>query len=54
VKAAGAVGAVPYVCGAIAMLLVARHSDLLGNRKGLVMGSLGVAVTGLVVTMVFR
>lgn len=50
----GFVGAVPYICGAIAMLLVARYSDLLGNRKGLVMGCLGVAVIGLVVTMVFR
>lgn len=41
-------------CTPIAMLLVARYSDLIGNRKCLVMGSLGVAVTGLVVTMVFR
>jgi ACS family tartrate transporter-like MFS transporter len=50
----GLVGAIPYFCGAIAMLLVARYSDLLGNRKGLVMSSLAVAVLGLVVTMVFR
>jgi MFS transporter, ACS family, tartrate transporter len=50
----GLVGAIPYVCGAVAMLLVARYSDLLGNRKSLVMGSLAVAVIGLVVTMVFR
>lgn len=50
----GLVGAIPYVCGAVAMILVARYSDLLGNRKGLVMGCLAVAVLGLVVTMVFR
>jgi ACS family tartrate transporter-like MFS transporter len=50
----GLVGAIPYIFGAAAMLLVARYSDLLGNRKSLVMGSLAVAVLGLVVTMVFR
>jgi len=50
----GLVGAIPYVCGAIAMLLVARYSDVLGNRKPIVMTTLAVAVLGLVVTMVFR
>ncbi|MCW2778618.1 MAG: putative transporter [Frankiales bacterium] len=50
----GFVGAVPYVCGAVAMLLVARYSDLAGNRKHVVMAALGTAVLGLVVTMVFR
>ncbi|AJR18635.1 MFS transporter [Pimelobacter simplex] len=50
----GLVGAIPYVCGAIAMLLVARYSDLLGNRKPIVMTTLAVAVLGLVVTMVFK
>lgn len=50
----GFVGAVPYICGAVAMLLVARYSDLLGNRKGIAMTALGVAVLGLVLTMVFR
>lgn len=50
----GLVGAIPYVCGAVAMLLVARYSDLLGNRKPIVMTCLAVAVAGLVVTMVFR
>ncbi|QCW52260.1 MFS transporter [Nocardioides dongxiaopingii] len=50
----GLVGAIPYVCGAIAMLLVARYSDLLGNRKPIVMCTLAVAVVGLVVTMVFK
>jgi ACS family tartrate transporter-like MFS transporter len=50
----GLVGAVPYVCGAIAMLLVARSSDRTGNRKGIVMAALAVAVLGLVITMVFR
>ncbi len=50
----GLVGSIPYICGAIAMLLVARYSDLLGNRKPIVMGTLAVAVLGLVVTMVFK
>jgi ACS family tartrate transporter-like MFS transporter len=50
----GFVGAIPYVCAAIAMLVVARISDLRGNRKGIVMGCLSVSVAGLVLTMVFR
>ncbi|WP_368680757.1 MFS transporter (plasmid) [Rhodococcus opacus] len=50
----GLVGAIPYVFGAIAMLLVARYSDLLGSRKPLVMATLVVAVVGLVVTTIFR
>lgn len=50
----GLVGAIPYVCGAIAMILVARYSDRLGNRKPVVMTVLGIAVLGLVVTMVFK
>ncbi|GAA1913074.1 MFS transporter [Nocardioides hwasunensis] len=50
----GLVGAIPYVCGAIAMLLVARYSDLAGSRKPIVMATLAVAVLGLVITMVFR
>ncbi|WP_172651906.1 MFS transporter [Rhodococcus opacus] len=50
----GFVGAVPYICGAIAMLLVARYSDLLGNRRGLAMGCLATAVLGLSITMVFK
>ncbi|GGF49267.1 MFS transporter [Marmoricola endophyticus] len=50
----GLVGAIPYICGAVAMLLVARYSDLVGNRKLVTMAALGVAVIGLVVTMVFR
>lgn len=50
----GLIGAVPYICGAIAMLLVARWSDRMGNRKSVVMAALAVAVLGLVITMVFR
>ena len=50
----GLIGAVPYVCGAIAMLLVARVSDRMGNRKVLAMAALATAVLGLVITMVFR
>lgn len=50
----GLVGAIPYICGAIAMILVARYSDKLGNRKPVVMTVLGIAVLGLVITMVFK
>jgi ACS family tartrate transporter-like MFS transporter len=50
----GLVGAIPYVFGAIAMLLVARYSDLLGRRKPLVIATLAVAVVGLLVTTSFR
>jgi len=50
----GLVGSIPYLCGAVAMVLVARSSDRMMNRKAAVMLSLGVSVVGLVVTMVFR
>lgn len=50
----GLVGAVPYICGAIAMLSIARVSDRTGNRKGIVMAALAVAVLGLLITMVWR
>lgn len=50
----GFTGAIPYLCGAVAMLAIARWSDALGSRKGIAMACLGTAVVGLVVTMVFR
>lgn len=50
----GLVGAIPYVFGAIAMLLIARTSDRLGDRKVIVMVLLSIAVLGLIVTMVMR
>lgn len=50
----GLVGAIPYVFGGFAMLLVARYSDRVGRRKLLVVASLAVAVVGLVVTTVFK
>ncbi|MGD6752013.1 MFS transporter [Streptomyces sp. BH105] len=50
----GFIGALPYVCAALAMLLVARFSDRTGKRKASVIGCLAIAVAGLVLTMVFR
>jgi len=50
----GVYGSIPYVFGAIAMLLIARYSDIMGNRKVVVMGTLVVAVAGLVITMATR
>jgi MFS transporter, ACS family, tartrate transporter len=50
----GLVGAIPYLCGAVALPLVARWSDLLGNRKGIVIACLATSVVGLVLTVVFR
>jgi MFS transporter, ACS family, tartrate transporter len=50
----GLVGAIPYLCGAAALPLVARFSDLRGNRKGITMACLSTSVVGLVLTVVFR
>ena len=50
----GFLGAIPYVCGAIALPLVARWSDRSGNRKGMAMACLSTSVVGLVLTVVFR
>lgn len=50
----GFIGALPYVCAALAMLFVARFSDRTGQRKAAVIGCLLTAVAGLVLTMVFR
>ena len=50
----GLVGAIPYLCGAVALPLVARRSDRLGKRKGVVIALLSTAVVGLVLTVVFR
>ncbi|MFT9474816.1 MFS transporter [Streptomyces sp. Mo3] len=50
----GFIGALPYVCAALAMLFVARFSDRSGRRKAAVICCLLTAVAGLVLTMVFR
>lgn len=50
----GLLGAVPYLCGAAALPLVARRSDRRGNRKGTAMVCLSTAVVGLLLTVVFR
>jgi ACS family tartrate transporter-like MFS transporter len=50
----GFVGAIPYICGGVAMLVIARWSDLIGNRKHIVMGCLATSVVGLVLTIVFH
>jgi MFS transporter, ACS family, tartrate transporter len=50
----GFVGAIPYLCGAVALPLVARRSDRHGKRKGIVIALLSTAVVGLVLTVVFR
>lgn len=50
----GLVGAIPYICGALAMLIIARFADLKGSRKPIVMGLLSTAVLGLVITMATR
>ncbi|MFG3151453.1 MFS transporter [Streptomyces sp. NPDC048219] len=50
----GFIGALPYVCAALAMLFVARFADRTGRRRASVIGCLSTAVAGLVLTMVFR
>ncbi|MEU6443105.1 MFS transporter [Streptomyces sp. NPDC047046] len=50
----GFVGAMPYVCAALAMLFVARFADRTGKRRASVIGCLVTAVAGLVLTMVCR
>jgi len=50
----GLVGALPYLCGAAALPLVGRWSDLHGNRKGAVIACLSTSVIGLVLTVTFR
>jgi ACS family tartrate transporter-like MFS transporter len=50
----GFIGALPYVCAALAMLFVARFADRTGRRRASVIGCLTTAVAGLVLTMVYR
>lgn len=50
----GFVGALPYICAGIAMLLVGRISDRLTNRRGIIIACLVIGVVGLVASMVFR
>jgi MFS transporter, ACS family, tartrate transporter len=50
----GLTGAIPYIFGAAAMLIIARVADKIGNRKAIVMGLLTTAVIGLFITMATR
>jgi ACS family tartrate transporter-like MFS transporter len=50
----GFVGALPYICAGIAMLVVGRISDRLTNRRGIVIACLAIGVVGLVASMAFR
>jgi MFS transporter, ACS family, tartrate transporter len=48
--AVGLLGAIPYVAGAVGMVLFARHSDTTGERRWHVAVATVVATTGLVLT----
>ncbi|WP_256991786.1 MULTISPECIES: MFS transporter [unclassified Rhodococcus (in: high G+C Gram-positive bacteria)] len=50
----GIYGAIPYVCGAIVMLLLVRYADISGRRKPIVLFCFATAIVGLVTTGVFR
>lgn len=50
----GLAGALPYLCGAVAMLLVARKADALRNHKAVVIATLGISILGLLTTVFFR
>ena len=50
----GFIGALPYICAAVAMLLVGRASDRSKDRRLIVIACLAVGVAGLVATVVFR
>ena len=42
----GLLTAVPYLCGAIAMIVVGRMSDVTGERRAFVAGLIGIAAVG--------
>ncbi|MET3934672.1 ACS family tartrate transporter-like MFS transporter [Arthrobacter sp. OAP107] len=50
----GIFGAIPYVCGAIVMLLLVRYADISGRRKFIVLACFATAIIGLIMTAVFR
>ncbi|REE75911.1 ACS family tartrate transporter-like MFS transporter [Rhodococcus wratislaviensis] len=50
----GFLGAVPFVVGAVGMLLISRYSDRTGERKLFVIGLMVLAAVGLFGTIVFR
>jgi ACS family tartrate transporter-like MFS transporter len=50
----GFLGAIPFLVGAVGMLLVARSSDRTGERRGHVIGLMLLAALGLSGTIVFR
>jgi ACS family tartrate transporter-like MFS transporter len=50
----GFLGAIPFLVGAVGMLLVARNSDRTGERRGHVIGLMVLAAVGLFGTIQFR
>lgn len=50
----GFYGAIPYLCAAVAMLLLVRYADLTGHRKFVVLLSYSIAIAGLILTVIFR
>jgi ACS family tartrate transporter-like MFS transporter len=50
----GIFGAIPYVCGAVVMLLLVRYADVSGRRKFIVLSCFATAIIGLIMTAVFR
>ncbi|TQC49976.1 MFS transporter [Rhodococcus sp. WS4] len=50
----GFLGAVPFVVGAVGMLLISRYSDRTGERKLFVIGLMILAAVGLFGTILFR
>lgn len=50
----GIFGAIPYVCGAVVMLLLVRYADISGRRKFIVLSCFATAIIGLIMTAVFR
>lgn len=50
----GVLGAIPFLVGAVGMLLVARNSDRTGERRGHVVVLMALAAAGLAGTIAFR
>jgi MFS family permease len=52
-KLIGAAAAIPYVCGAVTMLVLGRAADATGERRKFVVGCLLTATTGLILSGIF-
>jgi MFS family permease len=52
-KMIGLAAAVPYVCGAVTMLVLGRAADATGERRKFVVGCLLVATTGFILSGIF-